>query len=322
MHLHHSIPLGAGLLAVLLALPGWSKTGSEPLSVQFEQGDEALTVRLGDELFARYVFRGAPKPYLWPIIGPTGDEMTRAYPMEQRAGEASDHPHQRSLWFTHGDVNGVDFWSEGPKAGRQVHREFVTVQAKDDHGLVHAVTDWVGPDGKKMAEDTRELRFRGTANRRILDFDVTVRAIEGPLVFGDTKEGSFGIRVASSMDVDRKKGGRIVNSRGETDAAAWGRPAEWVDYSGPVGGRTVGITVLNHPSSFRHPTHWHVRTYGLFAANPFGLRDFSGEQSKGGSYTVPAGQSITLRYRVVFHEGEAASAPPEAAYREYAATEF
>jgi hypothetical protein len=139
-------------------------------------------------------------------------------------------------------------------------------------------------------------------------------------VFGDTKEGSFGIRVPTSMDVDqanKKPGGHIVNSRGDSDAKAWGRPAEWVDYSGPVNAKTVGVTIMNHPSSFRHPTHWHVRTYGLFAANPFGLAAFYNDKSKDGSHTVPTGESLVMRFRVLFHTGDAEGAQPAKAYAEF-----
>jgi len=64
----------------------------------------------------------------------------------------------------------------------------------------------------------------------------------------------------------------------------------------------VGIAVFNHPGSFRFPTTWHVRPYGLFAANPFGWHDFG--KSEKGDYTIPAGQMIAFRYRVILHEGE------------------
>ncbi len=104
--------------------------------------------------------------------------------------------------------------------------------------------------------------------------------------------------------VDAKRGGKIVNSRGQIDAAAWGRPAAWVDYHGPIDGQTVGITIFNHPSSFRYPTYWHVRTYGLFAANPFGLHEFPGSKNANGSLTLARGKSVTFRYRVLLHRGD------------------
>jgi hypothetical protein len=112
----------------------------------------------------------------------------------------------------------------------------------------------------------------------------------------------FGVRVASSMDVDRKLGGRITNAEGLTDAGAWGKASPWVDYTGPVEGKTVGITIMNHPRSFRYPTTWHVRTYGLFAANPFGWHDFG--LGKTGEHTLEAGQELWFGYRVILHEGK------------------
>jgi methane monooxygenase PmoA-like len=159
-------------------------------------------------------------------------------------------------------------------------------------------------------------RIFNTKAARVLDFDITIKATAGPVTFGDTKEGMFGLRVASSMDVNRKKGGKITNAEGITDDAAWGKASPWVDYTGPVGGETVGIAILNHPDSFRYPTTWHVRTYGLFAANPFGWHDFG--RSEKGDYTIPDGERISFRYRVIFHKGDTASADIDASFKTYA----
>jgi hypothetical protein len=124
--------------------------------------------------------------------------------------------------------------------------------------------------------------------------------------------------VADTMRVDAKKGGRIINSRGQADAAAWAQPAEWVDYHGPLDGQIVGIAILNHPNSFRYPTRWHVRTYGLFAANPFGEREFAGDTSHPVSYTLPEGKEITLRYRILLHRGDEKQGHIAEAFAEFA----
>ena len=144
--------------------------------------------------------------------------------------------------------------------------------------------DWLAPDGTRVCADERTVTFYRTQEARVIDFEFKIHASDGPLTFGDTKEGMFGIRVASSMDVTRKAGGRITNAEGLTDEKAWGKASPWVDYVGPVNEKTVGIAVLNHPGSFRYPTTWHVRTYGLFAANPFGWHDFG--KPERGDYTV------------------------------------
>ena len=240
--------------------------------------------------------------------------------MESGTQETKDHVHHRSLWFTHGSVNGVDFWGETPKGktGTIVHRKFVTI-ASGEQARIVTDNDWLAPSGKKVCEDRRSLTFGVLGDARWIDFDITLRASEGPVSFGDTKEGSFALRVAESLAVDSHRGGRIVNSRGQTNAAAWGKPAEWVDYHGPVGGHMVGIAIFNHPSSFRYPTGWHVRTYGLFAANPFARKGFNGlEGTQGMSYVLPAGQELVFRYRVFLHRGDEKAGKVAEAFAEYA----
>jgi hypothetical protein len=271
--------------------------------VTAEKTDQGVTIKAGDQPFADYVFNSGGKPIVWPIIGPTGKRMTRNWPMATGVpGETDrDHPHQRSLWFTHGDVNGVDFWTVGK--GRIEHRELVKAES-GPQAVVVTRNDWVSPDGSRLVlKDERTLTFGADPERRWIDFQIVLTAPEQPVVFGDTKEGSFGLRTSSSMRVDAKQGGRIINSDGKTDGAAWGKPAAWVDYHGPVDGETLGIAILDHPQSFRFPTYWHVRTYGLFAANPFGLADFTNGASKG-EHTLPAGESMKFHYRVLLHKGD------------------
>jgi hypothetical protein len=227
--------------------------------------------------------------------------------METGKAEKHDHPHQRSLWFDHGAVSGVSFWEETAKAGSIRHREFVEVRGGDDAKIVTR-NDWIAPGGAKVCEDERTFLFHLDGERRMIDFRATVTASEGPVTFGDTKEGSFGMRVAESISVDSNQGGRIINSEGQTDKDAWGKPAAWVDYHGPVADELVGIAILNHPQSLRFPNRWHVRPYGLFAANPFGKKEFEATSGGGGPYTLDKGQSFTLDYRVILHRGDEKSA--------------
>jgi hypothetical protein len=270
--------------------------------IALRRRDQALAVELDGRPFMAYRVDAGNKPFYFPLIGPTGQPFTRAYPMLNVPGEDHDHPHQRSCWFTHGNVNGVDFWGEEPRSG--TIRETFRMKVAEGPVLARLATadDWNGPDGKRVCRDDRVITFYRTKRARIFDFAITIHAEDGPVTFFDTKEGMFGLRVASSMDVTRKTGGKITNAEGLTDEKAWGQASRWVDYTGPVNNQTVGITVLNHPASFRYPTTWHVRTYGLFAANPFGWHDFGMPEK--GDYTIPTGQTIAFGYRVILHEGE------------------
>jgi hypothetical protein len=315
---------GKAVLAAIL--PGTSKgkdvayvlvrnRDSRGLALEAGESSGNLRVLKDGRLLAEYRCDGEPKPYLFPVIGPTGARFTRAYPMEKVADEDLDHPHQRSFWFTHGKVNGVDFWSETAGHGSIRETAKLTRIAGPALALIRTTNDWIGPDGKKVCEDERAYRFYNTRSSQVIDFDITIKATAGPVMFGDTKEGMFGLRVASTMDVKRGQGGRITNAEGVTDAAAWGKPSPWVDYTGPVAGETVGIAILNHPDSFRYPTTWHVRDYGLFAANPFGWHDFG--LGRSGEHTLLPGGSISFRYRVVLHKGDTSSAQIPAVFQAY-----
>jgi hypothetical protein len=57
----------------------------------------------------------------------------------------------------------------------------------------------------------------------------------------------------------------------------------------------------------------------LLAANPFGLSYFYADPKHDGSYTLPAGESIQFRYRVLIHEGSYKEAGVAEKYTEYAA---
>lgn len=299
--------------ALLLAGPADAK---DALTV--EVGKESVRVIRDGQLFAEYLFMSGAKPVVWPIIGPTDVAMTRAYPMKTVEGEDQDHPHQRSFWFTHGDVNGVDFWSEQDKHGRIVQRELKLAHASGDRATIVTLNDWIGPDGKKICEDRRTLVFRAAENLRTIDFEAVVTASDGPLKFGETKEGAFGVRMPSIINSKSPGNGTIINAEGIKNDDAWGKASPWVDYHGPIGGKTVGVAILNHPSSFRFPTTWHVRNYGLFAANPFGLGDFTGKKDGAGAHVIPAGETMTLRYRILFHQGDEREADVAGEYKKWA----
>ncbi|QDV37033.1 DUF6807 domain-containing protein [Tautonia plasticadhaerens] len=291
--------------------------------VRIEPEGRDLRVTIDGELFTVYRGDDGPKPYFYPVIGPTGSPITRAYPMADVEGEDRDHPHQRSFWFTHGDVDGTDFWASdplnrpNPKFGTIEEADRPTVVEGPVVGIIRTSNAWKSPTGDLLCTDDRSWRTYDTEGARIIDFDVTINAGDGPVTFGDTKEGMFGLRLASSMNVRNETGGRITNAEGITDLDAWGKASPWVDYAGPVGGETLGVAILNHPDSFRYPTTWHVRDYGLFAANPFGYGDFKYGGGEG-AHTIPAGKSIRFRYRVILHEGDTEQSDIGRAFRAYA----
>lgn len=287
--------------------------------VQIKELDGKLRIEVGGELFTEYHFKDVPRPFFYPVLGPGGLPMTRNWPMNEAPDEEKDHKHHRSLWFTHGDINGIDFWSETDRAGKVVHDRFIEIKSGREQGVVVSANKYVAPDGKVVCTDQRVFRVYDRPDARLVDFEVTLRASEGEVVLGDTKEGSMAIRLAPTLRLKGKVGqGHIVNSEGVRDGATWGKRAAWCDYYGPVQGQTVGVAIFDHPRNPRHPTWWHVRDYGLFAANPFGVHDFERKPPGTGDFRIPAGESVTFRYRFYFHRGDEKEAGVAERYEAYA----
>jgi hypothetical protein len=306
-----------GLLLKLMLLAVYFVFSRQSFAdVTVERSPNGAVVKIDGRLFTEYLIDSGGKPILWPIIGPTGKSMTRSFPMEKVPGEKIDHPHHRSLWFAHGAVNKIDFWTEKKGNGIIKHHEFVKLEGGKT-GLIVTRNDWMSSDGKPQCEDTRTFRFGADGGNRWIDFNITIKALDKPVVFGDTKEGTFGLRLVEPLTVDAKKGGRIVNGNGQINGSAWGKAADWIDASGPLDGQIVGVAIFNHPGCFRFPTYWHAREYGLLAANPFGIHDFSGDKKKDGSYTLPPDQQITLCYRVLLHTGDEKEGNVAEAYSSY-----
>ena len=308
---------------VCLTVVSFLTAGLSAEELTLKQTDTGYEVRIGDKLFAGYITDYEGAPIVYPIVGPAGKNMTRDYPMKKGYEPIqADHPHQRSLWFSHGSVNGLDFWNAlaRPLAARYkiVHKRFVKAECEGQTALLVTENDWIAND-QRVCRDVRSLRFAVSGDVRIIDFDITVTAEQEKVIFGDTKEGTFGIRVPEVLAADTQKGGRFVNAEGAVNEAAWGKRSAWVDYHGLIDGEKLGIAVLNHPSSLRFPTYWHVREYGLFAANPFGVHEFERlDDRQAGNHSLSTGESFTLRYRVLFHKGNAAEANIAEAFKEYA----
>ncbi len=302
-------------LAVAIAVAGAWVAPAAAGEWSVEKTERGVVVKLDGRLMTEYRFESGGKPVMWPLIGPDERAMTRAYPVAEAAGEERDHLHHRSFWFALGIVNGVNFWTEGKGRGVIRHREIAEASGGERATLV-TKSDWLNAAGEKQCEDERRFVFRDETDKRVIDVTIRLIAAPGEVKFGDTKEGALALRVASTIRGESKLGGLLINSVGQTDAAAFGKRAEWCDFHGPVDGQTVGIALLVHPKSFRAPNCWFVRPYGLLAVNPFGDHELSG--SGDGAYTLPKGESLAMRCRVILHRGDEKEAHIAEAFLNYA----
>jgi len=321
--------------------------------VQLTELDDRIRVEIDGELFTEWRHQEWVSPYLYPVIGPNGKTITRNFPMKDGVPhENQDHIHHRSLRFTHSDINGFNFWS--PRAAERrgqtvaVELEKIERMSSGKTGELILWNRWLG-NGELVMRERVRLVFTPLENRQVLmDFDVELHAGEKPVTFGDIKDGGLLVRVAGTMKVSahQKEGGgklsgTILNSRGDRNADAWGKRAEWVDYFGPdASGKTVGIAMFDHPDNLRYPTHWHARTYGLLTANRFGADHFDPKIPKSretpcrpngdkcpacnshrGAYTIAPGDNLALRHRFYFHHGNAETAKVAEMFTRYASRE-
>ncbi len=292
--------------------------------IALDQQADRVCVTLDGEPFTEFRFHKdlVHGPVLFPLRGPGGVPLTRSWPVGPLLpGDPQDHPHPESFWCNHGDVNGHDFWTG--RGGTRIEVESV------DHvgdGRIEVSCRWLGPDGKVVCTDRRTVSFSAEVDDRIIDHTITITASHGPLVFGDTKEGTMALRVRPELNLKQAKDGPVatghyVNANGERDADAWGKPAAWLDLSGTLDDRPVGIACFDHPANLRHPTMWHARDYGLFAANPFGLHDFTGAPEHAGRTELASGESLTLTHRWILHAGDTAAARVAERYEHWAASQ-
>lgn len=301
---------------------GWSIRGTNPIQIYF-----------GDKLVAAYnAGKKEGKPFFYPIIGPTGENMTRHWPMKEGSkDEAQDHIHHRGMWYGLGNVNGFDFWhfsgdknKEGKVFGSIVHRSMNGVSMSGGKISITTKSDWVefkNPKSKICSDKRVFTLSKGADDALIVDAKITLIADSGEVTINDDKEGAWSIRTLPTLRLEGDVAkGAIINSEGQTGKGAWGKRAKWVDYYGPDrAGNAVGIAIMDHPENPRHPTWWHARHYGLFTANPFGQANFEKDAPENaGKYVIKDGESVTFRYRTIFHKGNATDAKIAEAYDAFA----
>ncbi|MGH9308049.1 MAG: PmoA family protein [Vicinamibacterales bacterium] len=319
-------------LAALLADATPAQQPGAGVTVTDRPADHRVDIAIDGKPFTSYLYPASlQKPVLYPIRSAAGAVVTRGYPLEPRPGERADHPHHVGHWFNYGDVNGFDFWGHSdatpaankPRMGTIVHKAIVKTAGGADRGELTVTADWKIPDGSTLLQERTQFVFSGAPGRRVIDRTTTWTATTQPVTFKDTKEGAFGIRVARELDHASKQpevlvgpgggketvkrldnsstSGRYIGSDGKTGEEVWGTRGPWMGLTGMVGGGPVTLAIFDHPSNHGHPTYWHARGYGLFAANPLGRQGYDPKQPPA-TLTLKPGESITFRHRILVRD--------------------
>ena len=300
------------LFFIVLSIACQSKTEpmkKEKAKVLFVKAQDKIDVLFNDKLFTSFVYKqDYTKPVLFPVNSPSGIQVNRSFPFANVEGEKQDHPHHAGLFFTVDKVNGTGFWNTTKIPPQIKFVSLNTMTSDDDKGILSVTHEWTNEKGEVLLQEDRTMEFSGCCNQNIIDFDITLTAVNQKVVFEDTKEGMFAIRVAHWL---KEKAGNsyYLSSNGDKgEKNVWGKRASWVALQGKKDSTVVGIAILNHPESINYPTYWHARAYGLFAANPLGQSAF--QKTRGEEQVVPynltlgPGQKAFFKFRVIIFEGD------------------
>ena len=246
--------------------------------------------RDGKEI-ARYHFgMDLDRPFVFGVIGPSGRPLTRmGHPHDPES-----HGHHNSVWVSHNDVNGTDFWSNN-RGGRIVHQRIERLDDGSDSAGIISHNAWVNKEGKVLLRERRQTAVRVLPNGEfflIVDLELSAEGADATL--GKTPFGFFAVRMAKTIGV-HDGAGTLRNSEGGVDEKGvfWKR-AKWMDYSGAVADGVIeGITLLDHPSNPNHPSIFHVRDDGWMGAS------FTQDAPR----VIKLGEPLKLRYGLWVHAG-------------------
>ncbi|GAB3970767.1 hypothetical protein GCM10028806_19370 [Spirosoma terrae] len=324
------------VFTLLLAATTMLTKGQNQLKITHDEAKKRVDVTVDGKPFTAYIYPGPSvlkKPVLYPILSAGGNFITRGWPMDPRPGERIDHPHHVGMWFNYGDVNGHDFWNNSTAVGPEHKGPFGTIvhtgvkSMKSGKGKAELVVtaDWLDKDNKVMLQETTTFEFRGTADSRTIDRTTTLKAVDKDVLFKDNKEGMIALRMARQLEQPSNKPevftdaqgvatkvpamnnagvtGMYHSSEGIEGDAVWGTRGKWMNLTGNINGENVSVLLIDHPQNVGYPTYWHARGYGLYAANPLGPSVLTNGKAPAMNYTLPAGKSVTFRYRLVINSG-------------------
>lgn len=292
------------------------------------EAERKIDVLVDGKLFTSYQWpaENVYKPVLHPIIAASGTEITRGFPLAPKVGERADHRHHVGNWMNYGNVDGNDFWGNGHTGQRSSNGGEIKLAGiekmteGDGEGILITKANWTDSLGVELLKETTEYHFIAKGEIRIIDRITSLTAVGKTISFNDTKEGMFAIRVARELEIpsdgkitvvdedgnpENLKNastvgitGNYKSSEGDTGLDVWGKRAKWMNLYGDIKGEKTSIAICDHPDNQSYPTYWHARGYGLFSANPLGVKDFTrGEKEL--NLKLQEGESITFKYRIV-----------------------
>jgi hypothetical protein len=271
-------------------------------TVTIQQHDTDLVVQIDGTPFTTYRFAPTPddphwqRPYFWPVLMADGTEITSDQTRVAEKDPKTDHPHQRSIWVGHGDVNGANHWTRSLQ--QQRHVRFTKVEGDT---FVEELT-WDAKDApptSPVLTETRTVRFFAYQDgARAIEIASEFTAPNGnvnfkckPLNVSGVEAGLCSVRVAKPITDGPDTAKWITTSApasGEQEARQ--KSAAWCDYTGLIHGQKYGIAMVNWPKNPGGDRPWHVRKFGLLAhIGPL-------------NWMLPDHTSATFKHLIILHK--------------------
>lgn len=306
---------------------------SQNVKLVQDDANRKVDITIGGKAFTSYCYPAdLEKPFLYPVMAPNGDIITRGFPIAPRGVERVDHPHHIGIWFNHGNINGLDFWNNSsaiPAArkstyGHIVHQKIVQATSGKT-GTLEIIANWDDNSGKTLLTENTKYIFSGDKNTFTVDHISILTAVVETVTIGETKEGMFAIRTDRAFEMPSDESvvftdangiptkvrasnnsdvttGMYTSSQGLKGDAVWGTRNDWVVLTGTKDNTVVSFGMFDHPKNPGYPAYAHARGYGLFSINNLGQNAYDKAQ-KEVSYTLEKGQSMTLSHRFVVQSG-------------------
>jgi hypothetical protein len=300
------------------------------------KSENRVDIYVGSALFTSFLYPDSlEKPVLFPIYDAGNSLVTRGFPMNQRPGEPTDHPHHVGLWFTYENVNGLDFWNNSfaiPPEKKSLYGWIKTDRLLEISngltGILRYHANWVNQQNQVLLEETTRFEFSGNDEERIIDRITDLKA-DTNILFADAKDGLLGLRMTHELQIpsltdkqftdnkgnmtnvksDSIANGNYLSSDGKQGDSVWSTRADWCKAFGKIGNDSVSITIFDHPGNPNYPTFWHARGYGLFAANPLGEKIFTNGKSSL-NLKLKKGETVRFRYRILIKNGKTTPGMP------------
>ena len=243
------------------------------------------------------------KPFFHPVAVPGGPVLTWDQP--------PDHLWHHALWFSWKYVNGINYWeTEGLVTADRGITQWgePRIETRPDFSarIVMDLT-YRPPNGPPVLTEHRiiEVSPLGPDNSYHQDWLVTFTAVEKDVLLdrtplpgepgGQAWGGYAGLSVRFAKEIQEPRA-LTAEGRAEFVDGRYRGKALAMDYTGSFQGQEAGIAILDSPANLNSPTPW-------YAISDSTMHYFSPAVIQRGPFRLAAGDKLTLRYRVVVHQG-------------------